>query len=278
MRNEKNPRHTNIIFIIIVLVSLITIFLRATPAISLVKKFIYYLAYPSVSTAHQIFLHTGDFAESIKSYVSISQENLTYRRINQELSSKLYNYNQMKREYDSLMDALQIPRSEYKAIVFARISIREPSEWYQWFILDKGAADGLENDLPVFMLMKNGVMCAVGSIVETYEHSAKVVLITNLFSAVPVRIRGKNINSLAEGMNSIGLKITYIPFNADVAVGDVIEVSPLSAIFPPGTLVGVIKSVSTAPSTDFKTALADVVFDKNIVNQVIVIVGQKELL
>ncbi|MDR1952663.1 MAG: rod shape-determining protein MreC [Elusimicrobiota bacterium] len=276
MQNERRSKYTNIVFIIIVLISIVVLFLRATPYVSLVKNFVYYLAYPSVDATRQILTVTGSFADSIKSYTALHQENLKYRRLNQELSDRLRYYNAMKTEYDNLIALLQIPKIEYKDTVFARISAREPSQWYQWFIIDKGSAEGLRNDLPVLMLGKNGGLNAVGVIVETYQHSSKIALITNLLSVVPVEIKGKNINCLAEGTNSSTLKITYIPLNADIAKGDEVVASRLSSVFDEGTLIGVIENVSNKPSVDFKDATAKITFDSSVVDMAIILVPRKE--
>ena len=84
-----------------------------------------------------------------------------------------------------------------------------------------------------------------------------MALITNVMSAVPVRSR-KDINCLAEGFNSNLMKITYIPLNAAVDVGDEIVSSSLSSVFGEGISVGIISSVSQEPSMDFKTAIAEI--------------------
>jgi rod shape-determining protein MreC len=151
------------------------------------------------------------------------------------------------------------------------------SEWYQWFIIDKGKSDGLYEELPIEVVNKDGELYAVGRIYEVYAHSSKVALITNPLSGVPVEIKGKNINCFAEGMNSGLLKITYIPFDADVAVGDEIIASNLSSVFAPGTLIGVIKDVSKEPSVDFKTANAEPYFLDETLNTIVVLMLEKEI-
>jgi rod shape-determining protein MreC len=205
------------------------------------------------------------------------RENVIFKQKNQELTDKLRNFDAISEEYDDLSRFLKLTKIKNIACVFAGISFRAPDERYQWYILDKGGADGLYNELPVAMLNKeNNILCVAGKIIETQKTSSKVVLITNSISALPVEIKDKGINCLAEGTNSSLLKITYIPSDADVKPGDEIIVSGLSAIFQKGMPVGVITKVSERTSADFKTAVAKVFYEKKILNKAVILVPQKE--
>jgi rod shape-determining protein MreC len=276
MQNEKRAKYTNILFVILITISLIFLFARATPYIRFIKTLAYYIAYPAIDASHKVVSSANIYSENIKSLINAHQENLQYKKINRELSDKLRSYNRMRRQYENLVDLLKMPKIENSRSVFARVSLREPSEWYQWIIIDKGSEDGLYNELPVEALGKDGQICALGRIVETYSHSAKVALVTNLLSVVPVQIKDKNINCLAEGLNSSTMKITYIPFDADIVAGDEIIVSDLSSVFIPATSLAVIKKISNEPSVDFKTAEAKIIFDINDINVVAVFVPIKE--
>ncbi|MCL2484931.1 MAG: rod shape-determining protein MreC [Endomicrobia bacterium] len=277
MSDNRKSKLSDIVFIILLALSFALIIARSTPFVSLVKNFVFYVSYPNVSAANQIFQYAGSFAENIKSIVYISQENLSYKQKNQELTDKLRNYDAVIEQYDNLAKLLNVPKIKDTQSVFARISTREPNEWYQWFIINKGEADSLSKELPVVMLRNNGELCAVGRIIETRQGSAKVGLITNSLSAVPVEIKGKKINCLAEGLNSNMLKITYIPLNANIEAGDEVIVSPFSSVFNAGMPIGVIKSVLKDRSLDFKTAIAEVYFDSVSLYEAIVLVPKESI-
>jgi len=272
MRENQKIKHSNIVFVILLIAGLALITARSTPPVRLIKNFLYFAAYPNANAANQIFQSAGTFADNLKSMVYLRQENIFYKQKNQELSDKLRNYEAMEAQYDKLSGLLNIPKIKNTKSVFAKVSIREPHDWYQWFIIDKGSQDGLVNDLPVAMLRNNGELCAVGRIIETHKNSAKVALITNSLSAVPVEIKGKNINCLAEGFNSNVLKITYIPVNADVQAGDEVIASPLSSVFGEGMPVGIISGVSRESAADFKTAVADILFESETLYEAVILV------
>ncbi|MDR2192180.1 MAG: rod shape-determining protein MreC [Endomicrobium sp.] len=276
MRDGKEPRYTNIVFFVLLITGFVFILIRLTPPVRLIKNFIYYAAYPNVSAANQIFQTAGDFAQNIKSMVYVRQENIFYKQKNQELVDKLRNYNEMKEQYDNLAHLLAVEKIKGSKSVFAKITAREPSEWYQWLIINKGSAAGLYDGLPVAVVTDGGRLCAAGRIVETNSFSSKIALITNILSSTPVRIKGKNISCLAEGFNSNLIKISYIASNENISVGDEIEISPLSSAFPSGMPVGKIISVSSAQSTDFKTAVAEVFFESDALYEAVILVPQDE--
>ena len=274
MHDSKEPRYTNIVFFILLITGFVFITIRLTPPVRLIKNFIYYAAYPNVAAANQIFQAAGDFAQNIKSIVYVRQENIFYKQKNQELLDKLRNYDEMKEQYEHLSDLLAVQKIKNTKSVFAKVTAREPNEWYQWFVINKGSGDGLYNGLPIAVAMKDGRLCAAGRIIETTAFSSKIALITNVLSSVPVRIKGKNINCLAEGFNSNLIKISYIPVNADVIVGDEIEVSPLSSVFAQGMPVGKIIGVLKQQTMDFKTAIAEVFFESEALYEAVILIPQ----
>jgi rod shape-determining protein MreC len=271
MRGWKESRYTNIVFFMLLALGFIFIIIRLTPPIKLIKNFIYYVSYPNLSVANQIFQTAGNFAQNIKAIVYVRQENIFYRQKNQELIDKLRNYNEMKELLDRLTRLLSVQKIKDTKSVFAQITAREPGEWYQWFIINKGLNDGLYNELPVTVTTGGTDLCAVGRIIETKSSSAKVALITNILSSVAVRIKGKNIDCLAQGVNSNLITISYIPIYAHAAVGDEIEISPLSEVFPQGMPVGKIISVSNEKSADFQTAVAEVFFEADSLYEAVIL-------
>jgi rod shape-determining protein MreC len=277
MCRHQESKYGNIIFLILLLIGVFLITARLTSPIKLIKNLVYYISYPSLRTADYIFRSVGTFAGNVKAIVYIHLENVAFKKKNQELTDKLRNYDIMSEEYDNLSRLLKLTKIKNIIYTFAGISFRAPDEQYQWCILDKGGEDGLYNELPVAMLnQKSDMLCAAGKIIETYKTSSKVVLITNSISVLPVEIKDKSINCLAEGSNLNLLRITYIPSDADVKPGDEIVVSGLSSVFQKGMPVGVITKVSGVVSGDFKTAVAKVFYENNILNKAVILVPQKK--
>jgi rod shape-determining protein MreC len=277
MYQRHKSKYGNIVFTLLILAGFSLIIGRHTSSVKLIKNLVYYISYPSLNLANNIFSSAENFAGNIKDMVYAHQENIAYRLENQKLADKLRNYEAVSEEYDGLLRLLDLARIKNTVSVFARVSVRDPSEWYQWFIIDKGAADGLRSGFPVAVVSRGkGVLCAVGKIAETHSSSSKVILITNAFYAFPVEIKDKGISCLAEGFNSNLLKITYIPRAADVKPGDEVVVSELSAVFPKGMPVGVVTEVTEDSAADFKTAAAEVFFETGAIYKAVVLLPQAE--
>jgi rod shape-determining protein MreC len=279
-QNQKS-RHSNIVFVVLLLIGFSFIIVdKFSVSINFIKNFIYYIAYPNVSAANHIFRYSGDFYDNIKAMICAQQENVALKQKIQELTDKLRNYDAMSLEYENLSKLLKIEKLNNTISVFAKISARDSCKWYQWLIIDKGANDGLYNDLPVTMFNKDdNTLHAMGKIIETYETSSKVMLITNSAYTLPVEIKNKGINCLAEGSNSKSLKITYIPKDADIEQGDEVVVSQLSSDYQKGMPVGIIKDIIKKDAIDktsmyFQAARAEVFFDSSHLYCAVVLVPE----
>ncbi|GMO67294.1 MAG: rod shape-determining protein MreC [Endomicrobiia bacterium] len=278
MSQRRKAKYENIIFLILLLISFSFIIGRFTSTIRLIKNLVYCFSYSNLSLTNYIFYHSENFTSNIKSIIYMRHENIAYKRKNRELTDKLRNYNTMVKEYDNLLKLLKLTKVKNTISVFARISIRDPNKWYRWFIINKGQKDGLYNELPVLMFnKKKDTLCAVGRIVETYGSSSKVALITNAVYALPVKIKDKGVNCLAEGFDSNFLRITYIPCDADVKAGDEVVVSELSSVFQKDIPVGIITNVSGKSSVDFKTATAKVFFEIDTIYEAVILVPEMKI-
>jgi rod shape-determining protein MreC len=277
MNLYQKSKYENIVFVVLLLICLLFIFGRVFNTVNCIKHFIYYLAYPNLSIANNIFKISGNFAENVKSLVHLHQENIFYKQKNHELTDKLRNYELINQEYEDLLKLLKLNKIKTTNSVYARIVVREPSLWYQSFIIDKGLDDGLYNELSVVVFDKTkNSFCAMGTIVETYKTSSKVALITNSESVFSVEIKNKETTCLLEGFNSNLVRITYISPRANIKSGDELIGSKLSSFFNEGVPIGVIRDVMQEPYMDFQTATAEVFFDTVSTNIAIVLMPSEQ--
>lgn len=85
------------------------------------------------------------------------------------------------------------------------------------FSIDRGANEGLAKDQ--FVLADNSI---VGTISGISAHTAKVELITNAASKIPVTIAQSNVPGLMEGTGHNSAKIPLIPLKHRIEVGDIV--------------------------------------------------------
>ncbi len=83
----------------------------------------------------------------------------------------------------------------------------------------------------------------IGRIVSAGQHSARVLLLTDLNSRVPVVVESSRERAVLAGDNTGYPRLEFLAVDARVAVGDRIVTSGQGGIFPPGLDVGVVSVV-----------------------------------
>ncbi|MDH3700348.1 MAG: rod shape-determining protein MreC [Alphaproteobacteria bacterium] len=97
--------------------------------------------------------------------------------------------------------------------------------------------------------VRKGQAAAVGSgllgrVAEVGERSARILLITDLNSRIPVVIESSRERAVLAGDNSASPRLHYLPITTKVKLGDRIVTSGHGGVFPPGLPVGIVTSVA----------------------------------
>jgi rod shape-determining protein MreC len=117
--------------------------------------------------------------------------------------------------------------------------IGEPGGVYVKSVLIAGGAhDGLGKGQPA--MAGSGL---VGRITELGEWSARVLLITDLNSRIPVMLERSRARAILAGDNSPRPYLMYLPKAATATVGDRIVTTGHDGVFPTGLSVGRVASV-----------------------------------
>ena len=91
------------------------------------------------------------------------------------------------------------------------------------------------------VLGDKGVIGRVESVGRNY---AKIFLINDINSKIPVVIEKSRVRGILSGENTPMPKMMFIPIDAEIAEGDIVVTSGVGGIFPPGLLVGKIYSIN----------------------------------
>jgi len=84
----------------------------------------------------------------------------------------------------------------------------------------------------------------VGRIAEVGDHSARVLLVSDLNSRIPVLLDDTRERAVMAGDNSDQPRLLYLRANAAVKVGERIVTGGAGGVFPPGIPVGVVASIA----------------------------------
>src|SRR5699024_6252128 len=126
------------------------------------------------------------------------------------------------------------PQYDY---ITANIVYIDPEVWFNVFIIDKGAEDGVERNMAISV--KEGLW---GRVIEVADRTSNVLSMSDSTSMINgiisrtgdhIRIQGNSYSSL-DG---------YVDPDAQLIPGDIIVTSGLGEVFPKDMILGEVKSV-----------------------------------
>jgi rod shape-determining protein MreC len=122
--------------------------------------------------------------------------------------------------------------------IAARVLTDPGGVYVRSVIIDAGRLRGVRRGLAV--IAPEGM---VGRVVEVGERSARVMLITDLNSRLPVKIEATGERAVVAGTNGRLLKLIYLAHALNVKVGTKIVTSGQGGVLPPGIEVGQVVEV-----------------------------------
>ncbi len=90
------------------------------------------------------------------------------------------------------------------------------------------------------VMSDNGV---IGRVDKPGKRYAKIILITDINSKIPVMVERTRIRGILSGDNTSVPKMIFIPLSAKLSVGDRIITSGVAGVFPPGLPIGKVSSI-----------------------------------
>ena len=149
----------------------------------------------------------------------------------------------------------------------AQVIGRDPSNWSNSLIIDKGSSSGIKTNMAV--ISTRGL---VGRIVEAGKLSSKALLITDPNLKVGVFIRRNRQGGILVGKPAGRCKIIYISLDSDVKAGDKVMTAGFGSVFPKGILIGEIEKVGREEGRLYKYAILKPSQDLSILEEVLCII------
>jgi rod shape-determining protein MreC len=186
-------------------------------------------------------------SENIVTRKQLMVENQQYRLNELAFNEQTLQLDIVKQENERLRSLLSSPlRSDLKKMVAEVISVDSDPYSHQ-IVINRGANNGVYEGQPV--IDAQGV---VGQILHVGQTSSRVILITDLSHAVPVRVKRNGLRMLASGSGRIDrLTHNFVPHSADVKTGDILVTSGLGGKYPEGYPVATVSFVSQNESREF---------------------------
>ncbi|OFC71141.1 rod shape-determining protein MreC [Alteromonas confluentis] len=191
-------------------------------------------------------------AQRLTSHEDLVDEN--QRLTNQVLlmSERMQRFDVLQAENDQLRALLDTPSKPGMRKKVSELMAVETSPFSQQIVLNKGALDDVY--LSQSVLDDRGI---VGQVSEVGTTNSRVILITDVTHAVPVRSVRNNIRFIASGTGSLDeLLLEHVPHSVDVEVGDMLVTSGLGHVFPEGYPVAQVSKVTRDESRPFAIVVA----------------------
>lgn len=144
---------------------------------------------------------------------------------------------------------------------------QEPHPYLRYITINVGQADGVAVGMPVV----TGGAVLVGRVVETGLHTSKVRLVTDTGHSVAAILQQSRATGLLVGQPDGSLRLTYIPQEDTVRVGDVVLTSGLGGAFPRGLVLGQVTQVVKQDFALFQEAIVNPAVDYRRVELTLVV-------
>lgn len=165
--------------------------------------------------------------------VFLYDENRRLREQNARLRQWEAVARRLEQENDRFRAFLGVTRDQASSSVITRIIGDSGGSYVRAALLNGGRRDGVGEGQAVV-----GVRGLVGHVVAVGRQSARVLLLTDLNSRIPVMVENSGFRAILTGNNSPMPRLSFLEVGAQVRPGDRIVTSGDGGLLPPGIAVG----------------------------------------
>jgi rod shape-determining protein MreC len=196
---------------------------------------------PASRVAAESKAEGADFFETISGYLAAGRQNAGLRREIERAKVRLIEADGIADENARLKVLLGLMAEDPKPVAAARLIGSSSASTRRFATLGVGARDGVTVGMPV-----RSPLGLVGRVLETSDSTARVLLITDGESLVPVRRASDGIPAFAQGRGDGTLQIRLINLGINpLKRGDTFVTSGSGGLYRPNTPIAVVASVTT---------------------------------
>ena len=179
-----------------------------------------------------------DVTSAINSWTMLHQENVQLREVNARLQRWEVVAHKLERENAALKTLLSYRPGPLASFISARVVGGSGSAFVRALMLNSGSRNGVEKGHAVM----DGTGMA-GRVVEVGQRSARVLLLTDLNSRIPIVIGTIGDRAILAGDNSDVLYLDLLSPKADIDVGMRVTTSGHGGKLPSGLPIGRVSAV-----------------------------------
>ncbi|RLK62971.1 rod shape-determining protein MreC [Atopobacter sp. AH10] len=187
-----------------------------------------------------------DLTNSVKNLFNTYNENKHLKKKVESVYELEVKVAELQKDNEAMKNQLGLVDSlNQYGLVNATVIARNPDNWLQQLVINKGKSDGIERDMVV--MSGNGL---IGKIVEVNNKSSKVALLSNTENsqtrvAALVQVDGDSVYGTVTSNpdDANYLLMNQIDPEADLKIGDKVITSGLGGAAPRGLFIGTVDDI-----------------------------------
>lgn len=180
----------------------------------------------------------GNVRNWFANLANIYAQNAKLREANSRLMQWQHVAIQLEAENNALRELLNYSAQEELRFTTAKVISDRGGPFTRTALINAGSGLGVLEGQPI--INGDGL---VGRVIESGEHSARVLLLTDINSRIPVITSDSRERAIAAGRNTANLTLLYLPDDTQVTVGEMLVTSGDGKTVPAGLPVGEVIAV-----------------------------------
>lgn len=201
---------------------------------------------PFLKTGSGLQMQVAKFTEDLKTLQEIERENAQLLIENRNLKATNQLLRDLAEENKRLRRALDYRERSVFNLVPAQIVTRDATTWWNTVKINRGFDDGIDSDMAV--LTEEGL---VGKTMTVAKNLTVVLLLTDEICKVAASVEGTREQGILSGVRindtlSPTLELRFLSKEANLRPGQRVFSSGAGGVFPPGILLGTVKSFKSS--------------------------------
>lgn len=218
---------------------------------------------PILETVTKPVVFTADVVRNASGLGDLQAENIRLKQENLRLKEWYQTALLLEAENKSLRDLLNVKVEAHYKTITARTLADAGNAFAKSILISAGAEDGVQKSQAV--MSGEGL---IGRVIEAGKKSARVLLITDINSRVPVLVEDTRQHAILAGHNEKTTRLLHLPPDSDLKDGARIITSGHGGMFPHGLAIGRVTKneaglLEVKPFTDFDRIVHVRVLDKS---------------
>ncbi len=204
------------------------------------------MAGPVLAVLGQPVTAVRGWVSTLGAWRHVYAENADLREDNRRLMTWRDAALRLETENESLRAQLHVAPDPAIGAVMTRVIGDPAGGFMQSVLLAGGAAQGIDKGQPAVTAAAGpgepGLGAFVGRVVQVGDDSARLLLITDVNSRIPVVLEQSHIHAILGGDDGDRPQLLFLPAGASIATGERVVTSGTDRQLPPGIAVGVVAS------------------------------------